>query len=314
VPAQLLLPTFWLLAAIARTEMIGPDHHATMVYHCDNLSTVIVRSTAAAMEVSSDGTRAILPLVDPRTSRYSNGTTTLTVLYEAIRLDGPAGNVVCLSAPGEVPWEDARRRGIEVRAVGDDPGWILEIDEGVAMTFVADGGATRLVVPISGRVIGKRHLTIAGFDSTHDIEVDVEPKVCGGSSGVTTSAATVAVDGALYRGCARILLPGVLTATVTWPDAPPVPEGAELIVQIVGAERSNAGRVLAESRSVTHGECTRPIRLEYNQAEVFGADRYVVRARIDVRSRTRWVSRSTPPVVTWGDIATVALRLTAAPR
>ena len=169
-------------------------------------------------------------------------------------------------------------------------------------------------VPVSGRVVDDRQLTVAGLSIWHEIEAVFERKVCAGATGVTTSAATVTVDGMLYRGCARILLPGVLAGTVTWPDAPPVPTGAELIVQIVGAEPSNAGRVLAESRTVVHGGRTLPIQIEYERAAVFGADRYIVRARIDVGSRTRWISRSTPLVVTWGNIGSVDLRLTAAPR
>ena len=106
---------------------------------------VTVRGDRAGVEVSSTGPRLFLPSVDATASRYSDGTTTLTMRDEAIRLEGPAGNVVCRSAPGEMPWEEARLRGVEVRAVGDDPGWILEIDEGMAMTFVADGGSTRVL-------------------------------------------------------------------------------------------------------------------------------------------------------------------------
>lgn len=44
-------------------------------------------------------------------------------------------------------WEEAKRRGVDFRAVGDEPGWWLEIERGERIEFVTDYGATRVYTP-----------------------------------------------------------------------------------------------------------------------------------------------------------------------
>jgi uncharacterized membrane protein len=47
-------------------------------------------------------------------------------------------------APGEsagpAPWEAARRRGVDYRALGQEPGWFLEIDHSAQLRLVYDYG------------------------------------------------------------------------------------------------------------------------------------------------------------------------------
>lgn len=51
----------------------------------------------------------------------------------------------CQLNPLRAPWEDARRRGVEFRAVGNEPGWHLEVRRQENLLFVGDYGATRLL-------------------------------------------------------------------------------------------------------------------------------------------------------------------------
>jgi uncharacterized membrane protein len=49
----------------------------------------------------------------------------------------------CQLQPERVPWEDARRRGVDFRATGNEPGWHLEIQNGRQLLFVSDYGMKR---------------------------------------------------------------------------------------------------------------------------------------------------------------------------
>src|SRR5690606_6647315 len=44
-------------------------------------------------------------------------------------------------------WADARLRGVNLRAVGDEPGWYLELSEGGQVRFVYDYGERETIVP-----------------------------------------------------------------------------------------------------------------------------------------------------------------------
>lgn len=50
-------------------------------------------------------------------------------------------------SPGPSPWDDARRRGVEFRAIGQEPGWMLEIDAGKSMYLLADYGEKKVTTP-----------------------------------------------------------------------------------------------------------------------------------------------------------------------
>lgn len=49
------------------------------------------------------------------------------------------------------PWEQAAGRGVDFRAVGQEPGWVLEIQEGQSMMFAGDYGETRVSTPAAQR-------------------------------------------------------------------------------------------------------------------------------------------------------------------
>ena len=43
--------------------------------------------------------------------------------------------------------QDARSRGIDFRAIGQEPGWVVEVKDGEQITAVLDYGATSLMLP-----------------------------------------------------------------------------------------------------------------------------------------------------------------------
>jgi uncharacterized membrane protein len=105
--------------------------------------------------------------------------------------------------------EEARRRGVDFRGVGQEPGWIVEIDEGVSIVFNGDYGETRATTgpPVrevdeaSGR-IRYRARAAAG-----DVVVSIARSPCQDAMSGARFEATVTVSyaGREYRGCGQSL-------------------------------------------------------------------------------------------------------------
>src|SRR5688500_19395613 len=45
------------------------------------------------------------------------------------------------------PWREAAERGIDFRAIGQEPGWYLEVDDGRSMRLVYDYGERNVITP-----------------------------------------------------------------------------------------------------------------------------------------------------------------------
>lgn len=105
-------------------------------------------------------------------------------------------------------WEDARRRGVEFRAVGNEPGWLLEVG-GDRLRLVTDYGAHELLAPISARATegGGARATLRAETATRSVVVVLEKGPCTDTmSGERfETSVRVAVDGTTLRGCGRRL-------------------------------------------------------------------------------------------------------------
>ena len=110
------------------------------------------------------------------------------------------------SSSGEDPWEAARERGVDFRAVGQEPGWWLEIS-GRDLELAVDYGERRLTLRDPKRELDHGHRVYRGTADGHAVEVTLEKRRCEDAmSGETfTTTVTVEVDGETYRGCGRTL-------------------------------------------------------------------------------------------------------------
>ena len=115
-------------------------------------------------------------------------------------------------ATGTSPWDAARARGVGFRAVGNEPGWNVEVDKGAAppMRAVLDYGQRRVQVahtqPFSDPASG----TVGFRGNTDDgtrIELTIHRGQCQDDmSGESFDAsAELAVGAQRYKGCGRFL-------------------------------------------------------------------------------------------------------------
>lgn len=113
----------------------------------------------------------------------------------------------CHLAPARVPWEDARRRGVEFRGVGNEPGWYLEIQSGRQLLFVGDYGSQRVLVPDAGEERVGPARVYHGADAAHDLRVEIVDEPCADtmSGEMFPSRVAVTLNSIVYQGCGQTL-------------------------------------------------------------------------------------------------------------
>jgi uncharacterized membrane protein len=103
-------------------------------------------------------------------------------------------------------WHTAKLRGVEFRAIGQEPGWLLEITNGEEILIVTDYGKERISLPyVKPREDKAARKSVFQIDA--DTNVLIESKPCtdsmSGESFQTTVTATLGDQ--TYKGCGRAL-------------------------------------------------------------------------------------------------------------
>jgi uncharacterized membrane protein/GNAT superfamily N-acetyltransferase len=117
-------------------------------------------------------------------------------------VDGPA-------EPGAAwdPWADAQSRGIDFRAVGNEPGWYLEVDHERSMHLLYAYGEQQATVPAVPPTVEGDVTTFESSGSGRTLRAVVMPGPCSdGMSDLTYPLnVTVTIDTLELRGCGRWL-------------------------------------------------------------------------------------------------------------
>ena len=114
----------------------------------------------------------------------------------------------CLNDRLESVWQDARLRGVEFRAAGNEPGWYLELDSSGSAVLVTAYGADRHVFP-TVRKEGEPLSSLAAEESGRNLRasIDVEPCFDAMSGERYPLSVSVDLDGQVLRGCGAMLEP-----------------------------------------------------------------------------------------------------------
>jgi len=106
-------------------------------------------------------------------------------------------------------WEDAKLRGVDFRAVGNEPGWLLEIGENDRVLFVHDYGQQRnefaLTAPSTDNA--SRTTRYEMQDKAHRLTVTLAGRPCSDTMSGESFETTVELvfDGRRLAGCGRAL-------------------------------------------------------------------------------------------------------------
>lgn len=153
-------------------------------------------------------------LIGPDGERWMQGTTAVTPPVRAPvdillqQVTGPTVTTEGADSDPRDPWRDAQQRGIAYRAVGNEPGWFVEVDSGdqPGLRATLDYGERSVDAPRTVGVSSTRGYRGKTADGV-DVLLRIYPETCSdGMSDVTyPTRAELRVGGRAYSGCGRFL-------------------------------------------------------------------------------------------------------------
>ncbi len=177
------------------------------VYQCegDYRFSVFVREDSVALRYGTE-TTTLAQVEAESGARYSRGDMTFwTHGMEAILQTPTRSLTECEGQFAATPWAESALLGYDFRAVGQEPGWVVEIDHQGGMHLLTDYGETRILVPSTpDRVVesaNTRSYTVTA--DSHDIRVVIVDERCEDpmSGESLPNTVTLRLDGRDYAGC-----------------------------------------------------------------------------------------------------------------
>lgn len=169
----------------------------------------LFREKAIAIDFH-DGTRRLEQTVSASGTRYADAVVVFWSKGGSARLERQGMPAVqCEERRVESLREDARVRGVRYRAVGNEPGWELEVGPGTRLAWTTDFGERRYVFEDSQATIAADGSSVftaqQGADS---IRATLRPERCVDDGEIEyDQVATVEFAGASHRGCGNRLNP-----------------------------------------------------------------------------------------------------------
>jgi uncharacterized membrane protein len=220
---------FWLAGVLLGCSSVVPagegepfaaDPPGAYVYRCDGERLLLVRVLGDSIRVQEDLYIVTLPrVVSASGARYgAHGVTFWSRGTEAM-FELPHGRLErCRGYRAGTPWEASRLLGYDFRAVGQEPGWVVEIDVDRRMHVLADYGEVEFFTarPTVAALAGGTTEYRAG-SSAGEVVVTVHERPCEDVMSGEAFPRTVMLgyDGREFSGCGR-----------TRDDPPPAaPEG-----------------------------------------------------------------------------------------
>jgi len=143
-------------------------------------------------------------------AKYTDGVTTYWSHGDEAMIEAPGFEArECRNNRRAAVWEHAKLNGVDFRAVGNEPGWHLEISRGRSIVFVTDYGQARYDFRAPEPDVdqdGARAVYRTG-DGDHELVVQLEGRRCLDTMADDEyeTTVTVTLDGRELRGCGRAL-------------------------------------------------------------------------------------------------------------
>lgn len=190
---------------------VDPGPAKTFVYECGDgkVFTVRVESESAWLFLPQGSKR--LPSVPSGSgAKFGDGSATYWSKGEEALLE-LEGKIYrgCVNNRRMAIWEDAKLRGVDFRALGNEPGWYLEISEENRLLLVDNYGQDRHEFVLSGPSVDN----VSGIaryqvrSDAHDLNLTLEGRRCTDTMSGETFETTVTLvfDGRRLSGCGRPL-------------------------------------------------------------------------------------------------------------
>ena len=188
------------LPRVQRSEPVDVTH----VYSCASDVRFSIREFGDVATIRQ-GTRTIaLPRVRSATGvRYATDTTEFLNRGGSATLRiGGSRYTGCTAQLAPTPHDVARFLGVDYRAVGREPTWSLEIDEGQYMRFAIEGGAALYMdVPAPAGDAARRVYVMSPESGDFSAVIEAKPCRDGSTQIEYPNTVTVVYNGLPYPGC-----------------------------------------------------------------------------------------------------------------
>jgi uncharacterized membrane protein len=211
---QLLLMLSVMLVACGQSGGTRPaprpeiQPERTFVYECGDYEFV---ARTAADEIALYLPYDYLVLERERSAsgeKYTGAGITFWSKGQEATLDlGTRSYTDCVNNPRRVPWEEARRRGVNFRAIGQEPAWYLEIQAQRQILLVIASSNERVLTPAPAPEIEGEQTLYLVATPAHMLRVQITKEHCTDimSGEVFEQVVEVSLDGKTLRGCGRSL-------------------------------------------------------------------------------------------------------------
>ncbi len=104
-------------------------------------------------------------------------------------------------------WHKAKLRGVSFRAIGQEPGWLLEITTGTEILLITDYGETKTAYPYAEPEVDSENRKTRYVIADGDVEILIEGRDCRDVMSGEQFSVTVTVTSKARRlaGCGRAL-------------------------------------------------------------------------------------------------------------
>jgi len=183
----------------------------TFFYECEGDFQFPARLEDDVLQLFLPDQTVELPRVPSESGeRFSDGRVSFWSDDGQARLEtSPGMTYRCRNNAARAVWEHAKLSGVDFRAVGNEPGWHLEIHEGEKIVFVTDYGTARytFAAPEPEMDPAARTRTYRIRDRNHALIVVIEGRPCTDSmrGEEFEAVVTVTLDARRLTGCGRAL-------------------------------------------------------------------------------------------------------------
>jgi uncharacterized membrane protein len=180
----------------------------TFVFTCsDTLKFVARTDNKEAWLFLPSGT---IQLPHTGTGSYRNDQTYLQINGQEASLEASGvKHLLCKNDRRQAIWEHAKLNGADYRAIGNEPGWTLEIRNQESIILITNYGSTRHEFTLPKPEIDETNkiTRYQSKDSGHEVLLTISGEACLDtmSGEEFSSKATVTLDGKMLQGCGRAL-------------------------------------------------------------------------------------------------------------
>lgn len=208
-PAAVPVPAPAVTAAV---EEVPEGVLRAYVWECADGQRLVMRNLFRERAIAidfHDGTRRLDQTVSASGARYADAVAVFWTKGSAATLERQgAPAVTCEERRAESLREDARARGVTFRALGNEPGWVLEVGPGTRLSWTTNYGELRYDFDQAQAATTAGAVTYVAQQGTNAIKATLRNAACVDDGGIEFDhAATVEFEGQLYRGCGSRLNP-----------------------------------------------------------------------------------------------------------